>query len=185
MRISMRWKRGAVFLFVAVCYGSAAPAETEPQDIKVADPFKYTRIYTDDDGVSHFGVAEVAFTLAEYAPPAPPISVSKGMKVESVVFITSPPGWHGDWHPVPRRQIMFCLAGELEVQVSDGMVRTFGPGSVLLVEDTEGKGHVSRVVGSERVFMAALPMEAISQNHISGEAKGPGSRVLEMASPLD
>jgi quercetin dioxygenase-like cupin family protein len=58
---------------------------------------------------------------------------------------------------------MFCLAGELEVQVSDGMVRTFGPGSVVLVEDTEGKGHISRVVGTERVFMVALPMEAISE----------------------
>jgi len=163
MRFSLIWRRGAVFLLVVFCFASAAPADTEPQEIKVADPFKYTRIYTDEDGVSHFGVTEVTFTLAEYAPPAPPISVSKGMNVESVVFISSPPGWHGDWHPVPRRQIMFCLAGELEVQVSDGMVRRFGPGSVVLVEDTEGKGHISRVVGTERVFMAALPMEAVSE----------------------
>ena len=185
MGFSLSWESDTVFFLVALCFASAAPAETEPREIKVADPFKYTRIYSDDDGVSHFGVAEIAFTLTEYAPPAPPISVSKGMKVESVVFISSPPGWHGDWHPVPRRQIMFCLAGELEVQVSDGMVRTFGPGSVLLVEYTEGKGHVSRVVGSERVFMAALPMEAISQNHVSREGKGPVSRVLEMESPLD
>ena len=162
MGFSLSWKRGVVLLLVAFCFASAAPAETEPQETKVADPFKYTRIYNDEDGVSHFGVAEVAFTLAEFALPAPPISVSKGMKVESVVFISSPPGWYGDWHPVPRRQIMFCLAGELEVQVSDGMVRTFGPGSVVLVEDTEGKGHVSRVVGTERVFMAALPMEGVA-----------------------
>lgn len=163
MQFSLSWKSGAVFLLVGLCFASVAPAESEPQEIKVADPFKYARIYTDEEGVSHFGFTEVTFTLGEYAPPAPPISVSKAMKVESVVFISSPPGWHGDWHPVPRRQIMFCLAGELEVQVSDGMVRTFGPGSVVLVEDTEGKGHISRVVGTERVFMVALPMEAISE----------------------
>ena len=62
-----------------------------------------------------------------------------------------------------KSDAVFCLAGELEVQVSDGMVRTFGPGSVVLVEDMEGRGHVSRVVGTERVFMAALPMEAVSE----------------------
>ena len=163
MRFSLNWKGDAVFLLVALCFASAAPAETELQEIEVADPFKYTRIYTDDDGVSHFGVTEVTFTLAEFAPPAPPISVSRGMNVESAVFISSPPGWHGDWHPVPRRQIMVCLAGHLEVQVSDGTVRRFGPGSVVLVEDTEGKGHVSRVVGTERVFMVALPMEVVSE----------------------
>jgi len=131
----------------------------KPQGIDAAEPIRYTRIFADADGVSHFGVSEVAFTLADYAPPSPPISVSQGMSVESVVFISSPPGWYGDWHPAPRRQIMFCLSGELEVRVSDGTVRTFEPGSVVLVEDTEGKGHVSRVVGAERVFMAALPLE--------------------------
>jgi len=130
----------------------------KPQGIDAAEPIRYTRIFADADGVSHFGVSEVAFTLADYAPPSPPISVSQGMSVESVVFISSPPGWYGDWHPAPRRQIMFCLSGELEVRVSDGTVRTFEPGSVVLVEDTEGKGHVSRVVGAERVFMAALPL---------------------------
>ncbi|MCK5379314.1 MAG: hypothetical protein KAJ78_07910 [Acidobacteria bacterium] len=128
--------------------------------MEVAEPFEYTRIFTDAGGVSHFGVAKVDFTLADYAPPAPPISVSQGIDVDSVVFISSPPGWHGDWHPAPRRQIMFCLAGELEVRVSDGTVRTFGPGSVVLLEDTQGKGHVSRVVGSQRVFIAAIPMDA-------------------------
>jgi hypothetical protein len=163
MRFSLSWKSDAVFLLVALCFASVAPAETEFQAIEVADPFEYTRIYTDEDGVSHFGVTEVTFTLVEYAPPALPISVSKGMIVENAVFISSPPGWHGDWHPVPRRQIVVCLAGKLEVQVSDGTVRTFGPGSVVLVEDTEGEGHISRVVGTERLFMVALPMEAVSE----------------------
>jgi hypothetical protein len=53
---------------------------------------------------------------------------------------------------------MFCLSGELEVEVSDGEIRRFGPGSVILVEDTSGKGHVSRVVGEVRGYMAAMPV---------------------------
>ena len=32
--------------------------------------------------------------------------------------------------------------------VSDGEVRTFGPGDIVLQEDTTGKGHYSRQVGS-------------------------------------
>ncbi|MFH1754808.1 MAG: hypothetical protein ABIA59_03815, partial [Candidatus Latescibacterota bacterium] len=138
-------------------------AQGQPTEVEVAEPFEITRIYTDEAGISHFGITEVTFDLADFAPPAPPISVSRGMKAESVIFISSPVGWLGDWHPAPVRQIMFCLTGELEVQVSDGEVRTFGPGSVALVEDTEGKGHISRVVGTERVFMAAIPMKTVSE----------------------
>ncbi len=163
MRFSQIWKSAFLLILVGFCFASTGPAQPQPQRIETADDFGYARIYTDADGVSHFGVAEIAFTLADYAPPAPPISVSQVMNVESIVFISSPPGWYGDWHPAPHRQIMFCLAGELEVRVSDGSVRTFGPGSVVLVEDTKGRGHVSRVVGTERVFMAALPLEVESE----------------------
>jgi hypothetical protein len=59
---------------------------------------------------------------------------------------------------VPRRQFVLVLVGELEVEVSDGEVRRFAPGSLILVEDTWGKGHVSRVVGAERGMAAAIPL---------------------------
>lgn len=49
------------------------------------------------------------------------------------------------------RQYIINLDGELEVTVSDGERRVFGSGSVLFVEDCEGKGHRSRsVCGGER-----------------------------------
>ena len=163
MRFSLIWKNVVLLLLVGFCFASGGPAQPNPEKTEAAEDFSHARIYTDADGVTHFGVAEISFTLADYAPPAPSISVSQGMNVKSVVFISSPPGWYGNWHPAPRRQIMFCLAGELEVRVSDGEVRTFGPGSVVLVEDTEGRGHISRVVGTERVFMAALPLESESE----------------------
>jgi hypothetical protein len=159
MRCSSSWNRAVLLFLFGFWFASSGSAQTQPQEIETADAFSYTRIYTDAAGVSHFGVAEITFKLTDYAPPAPPISVSQGMNVEGVLFISSPPGWHGDWHPVPRRQIMILLLGELEVRVSDGTVRTFGPGSVVLVEDTVGKGHISRVVGTERAFMVALPVE--------------------------
>jgi hypothetical protein len=57
---------------------------------------------------------------------------------------------------VPSRQGQIFLAGEVEAQASDGTVRRVGPGSVVLVEDTTGKGHVSKVVGQEDVLIAAV-----------------------------
>jgi hypothetical protein len=135
----------------------ASPGEEDVR-IEVANPLGVVWIYSDAAGESHFGLKEVSFQLADYSPPAPPVSVSAAHPAEGVVFISSPAGWHGDWHPVPQRQLMFCLAGRLEVTVSDHETRRFGPGSALLVEDTVGRGHVSRVVGTKRLFMAAVPL---------------------------
>jgi hypothetical protein len=126
--------------------------------ITVADPLPYVRVYSDAEGESHFEDAEFPFTLADFAPPAPPLSVSEAMAADTVAVISSAGGWHGDWHPAPRRQLMFMLAGELEVRVSDGEVRRFSAGDVFLVEDTFGKGHVSTVVGDVRCFAANVPL---------------------------
>ncbi len=119
----------------------------------------FVRVYSDSEGETHFSDDQLTFTLENYAPPAPPISVSKQLASESMVFISSAPGWVGDWHPVPRRQLMLVLSGELEVEVSDGEKRRFLPGSVAFVEDTTGRGHASRVVSSERVYMMAIPLK--------------------------
>jgi hypothetical protein len=45
------------------------------------------------------------------------------------------------------------------VQTSNGEVRRFGPGDVVLLEDTTGKGHRSRVVGDRDVLGAVVQLE--------------------------
>jgi len=135
-----------------------AQTADDHKDIEVSGPAPYARVYGDSDGATHFSDETLSFQLVDYAPPAPPISVSEVFGAENVSFISSPAGWDGDWHPAPRRQFILVLVGELEVEVSDGEVRRFGPGSLCLVEDTDGKGHVSRVVGSDRVLAAAIPL---------------------------
>ena len=126
--------------------------------VPVAEPLTYGRMYSDSSGESHFADDQIAFTLADYAPPATPISISDATPADSVVFLSSPSGWLGDFHPAPRRQFMFLLSGQLEVEVSDGETRRFGPGAVLLVEDIVGRGHLSRVVGDGRAYMVAVPI---------------------------
>ncbi len=46
------------------------------------------------------------------------------------------------------------LIGSVEITVSDGNKRVFNPGSVVLLEDTTGPGHISRAVaGKERLSL--------------------------------
>lgn len=156
-----------IWLVVIVVLGIAitgrnttyASSAGDQRPIKPAEPMEYVRIYSDSTGASHFSDGELTFTLTDFAPPAPPISVSDVIQSERAAFISSPGGWVGDWHPAPQRQYWICLTGQLEVEVSDGEVRTFRPGAVVLVEDTWGKGHVSRVMGEERCYSIVVTIK--------------------------
>ena len=48
------------------------------------------------------------------------------------------------WHNPPRRKLVIWLTGEVEFETSDGDVRRVAAGSVIISEDTTGKGHISR-----------------------------------------
>ena len=115
----------------------------------------YIRIYADPAGETHFEDVEVELSQVNFAPPAPPWNFSSFSPALQYAFCSFPAGWRGDWHPIPRRHIFFVISGKIAGQVSDGEVRHFGAGSVLLVEDTTGKGHVSRVTGKTD-FLAAV-----------------------------
>lgn len=133
-------------------------SENAPNGTEVAGPFAYARIYTGPDGETHFDDREVPFELVDFAPPAPPISVTESIGTKGMTVISSPGGWEGDWHPTPRRQFIVVLTGELEVEVSDGELRVFHTGDMILVEDTTGRGHISRVPGKKRGYALALPL---------------------------
>jgi hypothetical protein len=111
----------------------------------------YTRLYADAGGLSHFADAEIPLTEIAYAPPAPPFLLSDAEPARAVAVTEIPAGWVGDWHPSPALQWWFQLGGEVEVEVSDGEKRRFVAGSIVRVEDTVGRGHVTRVVGAEPV----------------------------------
>ena len=118
----------------------------------------YTRVYADGDGESHFEDVQVEVTYVDFAPPAPPMGLSPFWPATQWAFFTLPPGYYGDWHPAPRRQIFFYLTGHVEAEVSDGTIRHFGPGDATLVEDTTGKGHCTRVIGDAPLLLAVVQM---------------------------
>ena len=119
---------------------------------------KYTKIFVDETGETHFKDIEIELESVDFAPPAPPLMLSQFKPATRYAFSLFPSGWFGDWHPTPKKQTFLFLSGEMEVRVSDGEERRFGAGSIVLVEDTTGKGHVSRVVGSTDVVTAVVQL---------------------------
>ncbi len=107
----------------------------------------YVRIYTGPDGETHFEDVEVDLPQQSRGG-----DMSRALPAAGVVFRRTSGDYDLDWHPAPRRQFVLNLTGAVEIEVSDGEVRRFGPGSFFLAEDTTGKGHKSRAVeGQERV----------------------------------
>ena len=112
---------------------------------------RLTILTEDDDGESHYVDADLGLNERSFVPPAPPMYVSEPVVAARGVFFEIPAEWFGDWHPAPCRQYYVQTTGALEVQVSDGEIRVFHPGDVVLVEDVRGKGHTTRVVSNDGV----------------------------------
>jgi hypothetical protein len=146
------------FILLLLSFSLHHPQAQTQQEIKVSEPLTYARIYTDAEGESHFSDEKLMFQLIDYAPPAPPISVTEALAAENITFISSPAGWYGDFHPAPRRQFVIVLVGEMVVEVSDGEKRKFDPGKIILVEDTWGKGHRSIISSNIRATAVAIPL---------------------------
>ena len=119
----------------------------------------HARLYATADGESHFEDIHADLLPTDFAPPAPPLDLSALQRGTGVRFMGAAPGWVGTPHPSPRRQLFIVLAGEMAGVASDGQVRSFRAGQVLLMEDTFGKGHLSRVVGDDYMLSAIVSLE--------------------------
>jgi hypothetical protein len=103
-----------------------------------------THLFQGTDGMSHYEDMELTMPAVDFAPPAPLANVSKPYEARRAILLALPPGWHGEMHPAPSRQLMTLISGRLEVTASDGESRVFVPGDTALVEDTTGPGHATR-----------------------------------------
>ncbi len=103
-----------------------------------------TRIYADADGESHF--ADLTIALADAGDIG---YLSTPQPAQSLIFRENDADYDYDWHTAPQRQYIILLDGEIEIQVSDGERRTFRGGDILLVEDTFGRGHRTRVTNNQ------------------------------------
>jgi hypothetical protein len=79
--------------------------------------------------------------------------------IDSLSFRRVVAGWYADWHVAPCRQYIIMLHGEAEIEMSDGEVRRLPTGGILPAEDTEGKGHIRRSIGTEERLSISIPLE--------------------------
>ena len=114
---------------------------------------KITRIFTGPDKESHFEEIEVELqfngdTEASELQPA-----------TGVLFRRAPANHVNDFHPAPKRQYVVTLSGEVEIETGDGTLKRFGPGDVMLADDTTGRGHITRVIGSQPRTYLMIPLK--------------------------
>lgn len=114
---------------------------------------KIVRLYTGEDGESHFEEIDVDWKPAGAAETSPTQAAT------GIFFRRAPAGHVQEWHPAPRRQYVITLSGQAEIEISDGTVRRFGPGDLVLAEDVTGRGHITRAVGNEPRVYVTIPLK--------------------------
>lgn len=121
--------------------------------------FTITRLYSDSSGESHFDDVEIDLAPVDYTASAPPLNLSDITRAANVRFMEAPAGWSSDWHNSSARTLFIVLSGEWEVVVSDGESRRFAIGSAILLENTSGRGHSSRITSVDGSLAAMIQLD--------------------------
>jgi quercetin dioxygenase-like cupin family protein len=113
---------------------------------------KFPRIYPDEHGETHLGSIELPMHEASVGPPPNPVGLkTETQPVNGWFVFSTPAGTEVPPHNAPKPYLCIVLAGECEVETSDGARLRFGPGDVLFCDDTHGKGHTTRTVADATV----------------------------------
>ncbi len=101
--------------------------------------FKVTRIYSDENGDSRF--EDIVIPLHDAGEIG---MLSETIPAKGIIFREVVPGYDYNFHNAPQKQYLVLIDGSIEIGTSLGELRQFHAGDVLLLEDTEGKGHRTR-----------------------------------------
>jgi hypothetical protein len=145
--------------FIVICGASA------DYDVAVAQGRKavvITRIFTGQDGLAHAEDIELKLNAR---------GATEMLKASGAEFSVRPPTAGADpgnttatdpdapgWHTGPARQFVITLSGRSEVEVSGGVHIAAGPGHINLIEDTTGKGHITRNFGPDDRIALTIPL---------------------------
>ena len=115
---------------------------------------KIHRLYADEKGESHFEDVEIEFKEQSRAG-----RLSARLPASGIIFREVPGSYDLDWHPAPRRQYIINLDGGVQLTASDGESRRVKAGEVVLVEDTWGKGHLSKAIDGKPRHCIFVPID--------------------------
>ncbi len=121
------------------------------------ESMKITRLYTGEDGKSHF--EDIEIPLEDQGDMG---LLSTLVPASGIIFRETPGDYHYQWHNAPQRQYIVMLEGSVEIEIGDGSKRLFHSGDILLTEDTTGQGHFSRAVEGMPRKSLFIPIEPFS-----------------------
>lgn len=118
---------------------------------------RFTRIIRTQDGGSAFEDGEIELEHRHVADGVPTMAVGGLPSRNGVQFLRSA-AFDSTAHPAPHTQWVVMLRGMIEVTVSDGSRRRFGPGDLVLAADTTGMGHITTGVGDPPFEALFIPV---------------------------
>jgi hypothetical protein len=89
----------------------------------------------------------------------PPARCRNACRRPGILFRETTADYENSWHRAPRRQYVISLAGGISITASDGETRHIGAGEIVLVEDTTGKGHITRSSGDKPRHTIFVPVD--------------------------
>jgi hypothetical protein len=117
---------------------SSASAGMEPGTMEII------HIYADAEGISHFRRVK-----AEGMPKPLPVAG---------VFINAMEPQVEDWHPVNGKLFTLNTFGDIVGEMGDGTTVSIGKGDLVFLEDSVGKGHITRMLTPvAAVFLSMRP----------------------------
>ena len=109
---------------------------------------KIVRVYTGDDGESHF----------EEVSPEEMAQIVNRLGSGDIQLNRRPSPSFSDYHTAPRRQYVVGLEGTGEFEAADGAKVQLGVGDILVAEDLTGHGHIARTLGEGFRTSLAIPL---------------------------
>jgi hypothetical protein len=119
----------------------------------------HVRIWADAEGESHLERVATARHVSPAQPGVAELWESDPHAVDRLQFVTViARDQRPDWHCGPRRQFVVFLDGWVQLSTSDGDSCRLPAGSVVLVEDLHGRGHVTEHEPGER-HVLVIPLD--------------------------
>lgn len=148
MQSMARWALavGLIAAFTLVWMPQLSRNAVLAQSVK---PYSMQLLYTGPDGQAYVKNIEVA---------ARPNGVVDLQPVNGIEIHRTRPGFSIGWHVETRRQYVITLSGSGEIDIAGGKKIILTPGTILLVENTTGKGHKTRVLGNQPWVALWVPL---------------------------
>jgi len=125
-----------------------------------APALHYWHLYSDDKGVSHFKDETLPFKVLGQPGMANPPAAASLEGAKGATFLLLHAGQTEDWHRAPAKQFLIVVHGASQVTAGDGTVKEFHLGDIVLMDDTTGKGHITKNLGSTDHIALVIPVSA-------------------------